>query len=48
MQVLTDPHSPGIFRINGPASNVQAFYEAFGVKKGDGLYRAPAERETVW
>lgn len=48
MQVLTDPHSPGIFRINGPLSNFAPFYEAFGVKKGDKLYRLPVDREMVW
>ena len=47
-QVLTDPHSPGIFRINGPASNLPEFYKAFGVKKGDKLYRAPADRAKIW
>ena len=48
MQVLTDPHSPNIFRINGPASNLDIFYDAFGVKKGDKLYREPKDREIVW
>lgn len=48
MQVLTDPHSPGIFRINGPVSNFDAFYDAFGLQRGDALYRAPKEREMVW
>ncbi|MBU2330251.1 M13 family peptidase, partial [Patescibacteria group bacterium] len=48
MQVLTDPHSPGIFRINGPISNFEPFYETYGVKKGDALYRAPKDREMVW
>lgn len=48
MRVLTDPHSPGKFRINGPVSNSDAFYQAFGVKKGDKLYRPPADRTTVW
>lgn len=48
MQVLTDPHSPGVFRINGPVSNFTPFYEAFNVKKGDKLYRRPGEREMVW
>jgi putative endopeptidase len=47
-QVLTDPHSPGLFRINGPASNLPEFYEAFGIKKGDKLYRAPSERAKIW
>ena len=48
MQVLTDPHSPGIFRINGPVSNCNDFYEAFGLAKSDKLYRAPKDREMVW
>ncbi len=48
MQVLTDPHSPGVFRINGPASNFEAFYSAFGTKKSDKLYRDKKDREMVW
>lgn len=48
MQVLTDPHSPGIFRINGPASNLPEFYAAFGVKKGNTLYREPGKRAKIW
>jgi putative endopeptidase len=48
MQVLTDPHSPGKFRINGPLSNLTAFYEAYKVTPKDGLYRPPSNRETVW
>lgn len=48
MQVLTDPHSPGVFRINGPLTNFEPFYEAFGVTKKDKLYRAPKDREMVW
>ncbi len=48
MQVLTDPHSPGKFRINGPLSNFDAFYDAFGVRTGDQMYRAPKDREMVW
>lgn len=48
MQVLTDPHSPGAFRINGPLANFAPFYDAYDLKKGDALYRAPAAREMVW
>lgn len=47
-QVLTDPHSPGLTRINGPASNLPEFYEAFDVKKGDKLYREPKNRAKIW
>ena len=44
----TDPHSPDQFRANGTVRNQPGFYEAFGVKPGDKLYRAPAERVKVW
>ncbi|HED37655.1 MAG TPA: M13 family peptidase, partial [Ignavibacteria bacterium] len=47
-QVLTDPHSPETFRINGPASNLPEFYEAFNVKKGDALFRTPKNRAKIW
>lgn len=47
-RVLTDPHSPPKFRINGPASNLPEFYEAFGVRKGDKLYREPGARAKIW
>lgn len=48
MQVTTDPHSPALFRINGPFSNLPEFYEAFGVKKSDKLYRSPTTRAKIW
>ncbi len=48
MQVLTDPHSPALFRINGSLSNFEAFYKTYNLKKGDDLYRTPKDRETVW
>lgn len=44
----TDPHSPGRFRTLVPLSNVQAFYDAFGVKPGDAMYRAPEDRVEIW
>jgi putative endopeptidase len=45
---LTDPHSPGKFRINGPASNLPEFYEAFGVTEKHALYRKPNQRAKIW
>ncbi len=48
MIVITDPHSPSQFRINGPISNSPEFYTAFGVKKGDKLYRDPKQRAKIW
>mgnify|MGYP000322984000 CR=1 FL=1 len=47
-QVLTDPHSPGEFRINGPVSNFEEFYKTYGITKTDGHYRKPSDREMVW
>jgi predicted metalloendopeptidase len=43
-----DPHSPAKFRANGAAVNVDAFYTAFDVKEGDGMYLAPEERVRIW
>jgi predicted metalloendopeptidase len=45
---IIDVHAPGQFRINGPASNLIEFYEAYGVKKGDQLYREPKDRAQIW
>ncbi len=48
-QVMTDPHSPARYRVNGAVFNVPEFYEAFPeVKPGDRLYRAPKERPVIW
>ena len=46
--VMTDPHSPSRFRVNGPFSNLPEFYSAFNVKKGDRLYRDPIDRAKIW
>ncbi|HUJ00420.1 MAG TPA: M13 family metallopeptidase [Usitatibacter sp.] len=47
-RIKIDPHSPGRFRCDGAASNQLAFYEAFGVKPGDGMYLPPEGRVSVW
>jgi predicted metalloendopeptidase len=46
--VMTNPHSPGYFRANGPLVNNPAFYRAFGVKEGDKMYVAPGTRVIIW
>src|SRR5690606_3322449 len=43
-QVKTDPHSPGMYRAYVPLQNVDAFYEAFDINEGDGMYIAPDKR----
>lgn len=47
-QVKTDPHSPGMYRAYVPAQNVDAFYDAFGIEKGDGMYIEPENRVKIW
>ncbi|MGM0525268.1 MAG: M13 family metallopeptidase [Pseudomonadota bacterium] len=47
-QVMSDPHSPAEYRVNGTVVNVPAFYEAFDVTEGDELYVAPENRVTIW
>ena len=47
-RVLTNSHSPAMYRTNGPVRNVQAFYDTFGVKEGDKLYLPPSERARLW
>ena len=46
--VSTNPHAPGYFRAIGPPSNMPEFYEAFGVKPGDPMYRDEKIRVTLW
>jgi putative endopeptidase len=47
-QMMSDPHSPSQYRVNGAIRNVDAWYDAFGVKEGDKLYLPPSERVHVW
>ena len=47
-RILTDNHSPGIYRSNGPLTNMDAFYKAFDVKPGDAMYKVPELRTRIW
>ncbi|WP_330946134.1 M13 family metallopeptidase [Thermomonas sp. LB-4] len=44
----TDPHSPGMYRANGPLRNLDGWYKAFEVKQGDAMYLAPEKRVQIW
>ena len=43
---VTDPHSPGQFRVNGVLQNLKEFQSAFACKDGDPMVSAKACR--VW
>jgi putative endopeptidase len=47
-QVVSDPHSPRMYRVNGVVRNMDAWYDAFGVKAGQKLYVAPKDRVRIW
>ncbi|HEX2100972.1 MAG TPA: M13-type metalloendopeptidase [Candidatus Synoicihabitans sp.] len=46
--VLSDPHSPPYFRVNGAVRNMDEWYQAFNVKPGDKLFLPEKERVRVW
>ncbi|HSX14605.1 MAG TPA: M13 family metallopeptidase [Candidatus Saccharimonadales bacterium] len=47
-RLVSDPHSPEVYRVNGTLVNVDAFYEAFDVGSKDKLYLDPAKRVRIW
>ena len=47
-RLLTDVHAPAKYRVNGPLSDVDAFYQVFQVRPGDKMYIAPADRVHIW
>ena len=46
--LLSDVHAPAKWRVLGPLSNIPAFYEAFGVKPGDAMWRPADQRAAIW
>ncbi len=48
LHVKTDVHAPSFLRVTGPVSNMVPFYDAYGVKPGDKMYRADKVRVKIW
>jgi len=48
MHIKIDPHSPDDVRGTVPETNLNAFFDTFGIKEGDKMYRAPDQRITLW
>lgn len=48
LQIQTDPHSPGEFRVRGVVPNVDAWYKAFNVQPTDKAYLTPEQRVKIW
>jgi putative endopeptidase len=48
VRVKTDVHAPSFLRVTGPVTNMVPFYDAFGIKPGDKMYRADDVRIKIW
>ena len=48
LQVNTDPHAPGPFRVNGPFSNLEGFRKAFSCKSGDPMVNEGEKQVVIW
>ncbi|MGK0413054.1 MAG: putative endopeptidase [Polaribacter sp.] len=46
--IMTNTHSPGMYRAYMPLKNIDAFYAAFDVKEGDKMYLKPEDRVKIW
>jgi putative endopeptidase len=44
----TNPHSPAMWRVNGPLMNFAPFYKAFNIQPGDKNYKAEDQRVRIW
>jgi len=47
-RIATDPHSPGMYRVNGPLMNCPEFFEAFDVKEGDPMRNPKGKVAKIW
>ncbi len=48
LQVNTDPHSPSMFRVIGPITNMSSFAQAFSCKAGDPMVRSAEKKVEIW
>jgi putative endopeptidase len=46
--LVSDVHSPAQVRVNAVLSSIDAFYDTYGIKEGDNMYVAPADRVAIW
>jgi putative endopeptidase len=46
--IMVDSHSPGMYRCNGPLSNIDAWYKAFNIQPGDKMYKKESDRIRIW
>ena len=47
-RLVSDPHAPEQYRVNGVVRNIDAWYQAFDVQAGDKLYLSSESRVRIW
>jgi putative endopeptidase len=47
-RIANDPHSPGMYRVNGPLKNCPEFFEAFDVKEGRAMRNDVKKVARIW
>ena len=47
-RIANDPHSPGMYRVNGPLKNCPEFFEAFQLKEGDPMRNPEGKLSRIW
>lgn len=47
-RLATDPHSPGMYRVNGPLKNCPEFFEAFGIIEGKKMRNPKEKVSKIW
>jgi putative endopeptidase len=47
-QIVSNPHAPVKYRVNGVVRNMDAWYEAFNIKPSDSLFLVPQNRVRIW
>ncbi|MEA5003332.1 MAG: M13 family metallopeptidase, partial [Christensenella sp.] len=48
VRLKTDPHSPGVFRVNQQMMLMDAFYSTYGLQEGDGMFLPKEQRFEIW
>jgi putative endopeptidase len=47
-RIANDPHSPGMYRVNGPLQNCDEFFKSFDVKEGSKMRNSTKKVARIW
>ncbi len=47
-RIANDPHSPGMYRVNGPLKNCPEFFDAFGIEENGPMRNSTKKIAKIW